>query len=456
MKHKLNFVVLVVVAMAITVVSVSVGNAQTGSDSESTATVEPTSSPEIDIGAGMVMIPVVECEHPYPNNFDDFWLVPNIDTQADATRLFFSNLELENEVDWLILMDAQDNEIQRLTGSYPDGLWSEPVPGNLAKLRLVTDTSVRRWGFALEGLETVTMPSLAYSSHPYPNNAEQQWSFTNLDPNAEGTRLHFSRLELEDNADWLVIMDATEAPFQWITGHHPEGLWTNSVPGNGIIVQLISDTSVNGWGFNIDNLESAPSDVAVSKPEIEATLAENLHPYTEEMSESWKLVNPNPAAAFSKIHFTRLDLGGGDSIALFDGEDKRVQTIGENTHTIDFWSNDVPGRVVKIQLTASSCCAGNDADWGFRIDKIAPAIDTTPIPAFVNGIYVYVGQPGNIYVNDVLKGRASTPGDYRITIPGLGENVITVETLFHRQEILVNTGKDGTVRIEYKEPESVR
>ncbi|MCI0526238.1 MAG: hypothetical protein L0Y56_02120, partial [Nitrospira sp.] len=74
-------------------------------------------------------------------------------------------------------------------------------------------------------------------------------------------------------------------------------------------------------------------------------------------------------------------------------------------------------------------------------------------PAFVNAVYLHVGQPGDIYVNEVLKGRVSMPGDYRVMLPGFGDNVITVETLFHTQEILVNTAEDGTVRVEYKQPE---
>jgi hypothetical protein len=49
----------------------------------------------------------------------------------------------------------------------------------------------------------------------------------------------------------------------------------------------------------------------------------------------WKLVNPNPAASFTKVHFTRLDLSGGDSVVLYDGNGNRIQTFGEHTHLLD-------------------------------------------------------------------------------------------------------------------------
>ncbi|HIC87825.1 MAG TPA: hypothetical protein EYP04_00230, partial [Anaerolineae bacterium] len=313
------------------------------------------------LGQALMLIPVVESPHPYPNGYDESWLVSNLDAQAQATRLHFARLELEEGVDWLIVMDPQDVEIQRLTGFYPDGVWTDPVPGTLVKLRLVTDTSVQHWGFAVDAVETVSYTSLAYSPHPYPNGAELKWQFDNLDSAAKGTRLHFSRVELEENGDWLVIMDITETPYQWITGHHPDGLWTIGVPGNGVIVKLISDSSVNDWGFNLDALESAPPEEAQPRPEPEKTLAESTHPYERDLRQLWTLVNPDPAAAFTKVHFTRLDLQD-DSLVLYDGDGNPIQSFWEHTHLRDVWSDDVPGRIVKIQLNTSYY----DHDWGFR------------------------------------------------------------------------------------------
>jgi hypothetical protein len=204
-------------------------------------------------------------------------------------------------------------------------------------------------------------------------------------------------------------------------------------------IRLKADRWDSAWGFRVDQIVNG---------EERPSLAESTHPYSNQFSHTWTLVNPNPAAAFSKVHFTRLNLNRGDSLVLFDGDDNRMQVFKENTKKWDFWSQDIPGRVVKIRLKTDRW----DNAWGFRIDEIEPNIDTTPASAFVNGVYVYVGQPGEIYVNDVLKGHASAPGDYRIPLPGLPEDVITINTLFHTQDIVVNTDEDGTIRIEYSEP----
>jgi hypothetical protein len=400
----------------------------------------PTPTPAI------TLIPVVESAHPVANNFDDLWLISNPDPTAGATRIRLAKLSLEKEVDWLIVMDAQDNEFQRLTGEYPNELWTVPVPGNLVKLRLVTDGSVQSWGFIADAVESVPYTTLAYSPHPYPNNATLEWRFNNLDPNAKGTRLRFSRVELEPNVDWLVIMDLEENHYQWITGDHPNGLWTIGVPGNGVIIRLLTDSSVQKWGFNLEKLESAPPERPQPRPEVEIPLAESEHPYGPKTSQTWTLINPNPAVAFTKVHFARLDVG--DTLNLYDGNGNLIQQLGGTRNRVDFWSDDIPGRVVKVRLITDGYHAG---EWGFRIDDIAPKAEEKPVPAYVTSVRVHVGQPGDLWLNNNYLGRASAPGEYLIRLPNLEKNRIGVETLFHLQKIVVNTARDGTVRVEYEE-----
>ena len=307
---------------------------------------------------------LAESAHPYASDFNDTWLVSNADVEAGGTRAHFSRIELEKDVDWLIIMDGKDAEMQRFTGSFPDGVWTEAIPGSLVKLRLISDGSVQQWGFTLDELKAVPYTSLAYSPHPYPYNAaDLRWTINNAEAGAQCTKVHFSRIDLEQDVDWIVVSDLTETSYQWITGRHPDGLWTVSVPGNGVVVKLISDGSVQQWGFNIDGIQSAPPDKAEAQPEVGKSLAESKHPISS--SEEWSLVNTDAAASFTKVHFTRLELG--DSVVtLLDGNDKSVQVL-RGSKEGDFWSDDVPGRVVKIKLDQH----GYGAPWGFRLDQMA-------------------------------------------------------------------------------------
>lgn len=323
----------------------------------------------------VVLIPAIESSHPHANSDRQEWIVASLDANAEATRLGFSRLELEDGVDWLIISDIYDVEIDRITGFFPNGVWSDPVPGNLAKITLVTDSSVQSWGFVLDKLVSVSYPTLAYSRHPYLGNSSQEWQFNNLDPNAEGTRIHFSRIELEDQVDWIVLLDVMGNPYQWITGSHPDGLWTNAVPGNLATLRLESDRYGESWGFNVDMIESAQPQQAEPRPTTGESLAESAHPYEADTSQQWVLVNPNPLAVNTKIHFSRLALPDTDDyVEIFDGSDNLVEQFS-NLDVQDVWSREIPGRVVKLILRTDRY----NHFWGFRVDQLVDGVNTQPL-----------------------------------------------------------------------------
>lgn len=322
----------------------------------------------------------VESAHPYNNKFDDTWFLPNLEAQASGTRLHFSRLDLEKDVDWLIVLDVNDQEVQRFTGSYPDGAWTDLIPGAFVKLRLITDATVQRWGFQADRIQSVIYQTQGHSPHPYPNNANAKanikWRFDNPDQTAAGTRLHFSRLDLEENVDWLVVMGVDGTPYQWITGHHPDGLWTLAVTGSIVSLQLYSDATVSDWGFNVDKAESSPPDQPQPGPEAKAVLAETNHPYQAGgPAKTWTLINPDPDAATTKIHFSKVDMGNS-TLILRDANDKVRQSINQeyaDAKNREFWSDDITGRVVRVEFNPGY------STWGFRVDQIATGSNIAPL-----------------------------------------------------------------------------
>jgi hypothetical protein len=105
---------------------------------------------------------------------------------------------------------------------------------------------------------TPTPPAcLAESPHPYQNNMSQTWVVINQDPGAQGTRVHFSRVEVESSLDYIILKDSTGQEYQRITGSYPTGLWSNAVPGRTVQVQLVTDSQVTMWGFCVDRIETA-------------------------------------------------------------------------------------------------------------------------------------------------------------------------------------------------------
>jgi len=98
---------------------------------------------------------------------------------------------------------------------------------------------------------------LIESDHLYENNFDYTWPpVTNPDTDAQSTRVHFSYVDVKPG-DYIILKDGTGTEYQRITGSYSSGLWSNSVPGREIQVQLLTNSSGVGEGFCLDQVETA-------------------------------------------------------------------------------------------------------------------------------------------------------------------------------------------------------
>ena len=318
--------------------------------------------------------PTVESDHPYANNEAKAWVVEN-NSGLNASRIHFSRLNLEEGVDKVELFDEDDKLIQIISSSAADGMWSEVVPGSMIKLRLTTDGADREWGFATDQIEPTEYATIAYSSHPYPANTQESTTLISDIPNPPGTRVHFSRIELEHQVDYLVIMDADNHAYQWITGKHLDGFTSKAVAGSIVKVLLLSDGSGQEWGYNIERVESGTPATPEPPPSFQTILAQSEHPYPLRETKEWTIVNPDVEAVSSKVHFSRIDVDGWDAIQILDADGTLIQVFGSGTHLMDVWSDYVPGRIVKVKLISDVAPNGAyGSDWGFLIDSIKNSV----------------------------------------------------------------------------------
>jgi hypothetical protein len=109
------------------------------------------------------------------------------------------------------------------------------------------------------GLFVLQVSCIVESAHPYANNLNVTWNVTNPDPNAQYTRVHFSRVEVEKNFDHLYLKDNLGQIHQTISGNYSTGLWSKRIPGRVVQVQLVTGSSVTGWGFCLDQVETVQS-----------------------------------------------------------------------------------------------------------------------------------------------------------------------------------------------------
>jgi subtilisin family serine protease len=105
-----------------------------------------------------------------------------------------------------------------------------------------------------QNIENLT-PSVE-SPHNYPDNYDNTWTITK--PGYENIAVHFEQISLEKEYDHIEILDGNNDIFQIIKFPSAPGpscenkfnIWSESVPGDTIKIRLLSDESVNCWGFN--------------------------------------------------------------------------------------------------------------------------------------------------------------------------------------------------------------
>jgi thermitase len=121
--------------------------------------------------------------------------------------------------------------------------------------------------------------------------------------------------------------------------------------------------------LNIYNLLaniSGPGPVIPPESSWSAPIANSIqsaHPYLPNANISVTL--EHPGAAFIRVHFTRLDLESGYDFLKLIAANGEVAESMTGTRTAAFWSNEVQGSKMTLQLTSDDSVN----NWGFAIDS---------------------------------------------------------------------------------------
>ncbi|MBK6685905.1 MAG: proprotein convertase P-domain-containing protein [Deltaproteobacteria bacterium] len=243
-------------------------------------------------GGRWTEVQVVESAHPYTNRLTREWTVSG---NADTTqmRVVLERFELEAGYDFLTVSGATNTE---LTGTRTGE--EVVVDGNRVTLRFTTDASVTGWGFRARVFrrEACICPAIANpvcgvdgqtysnscaaqcagvaiaqqgrcngqvwtsvaqvieSAHPYTNNLTRTWPVS--EGGATSIRVHFTRIETERGYDFVRILDANNRVVASYTGSQTD-VTSPAVSGGSLTIQLTSDGSVTGYGFQVDRYDVA-------------------------------------------------------------------------------------------------------------------------------------------------------------------------------------------------------
>jgi bacillolysin len=90
-----------------------------------------------------------ESAHPYDNNFTCTWVYDN---GSPNFRFHFDILDLEAGFDYVDILDANDNVVETVTGSYKRGYTSASISTSVGKVRLRTDPLITKRGFRVDAI----------------------------------------------------------------------------------------------------------------------------------------------------------------------------------------------------------------------------------------------------------------------------------------------------------------
>ena len=235
-------------------------------------------------------VQTVESDHDYTNNHHQSWTI-NGSPSASQMLVVFERFELETGYDYVTITDGDGGQRTRRTGNLRHA--EVLIQGNEVVLTLDTDYSVTDWGFRAivfepadcvcpqvaapvcgvdgntysnacsagcsdvqvahnspcQGSPWITLPRQIESPHDYPNNYDNTWTVS--EGGARFIRLHFSRIEVEKNYDFLTVEDGAGNLVARYTGQDSDVL-TPAIAGDTAVIRLVSDYSVRQFGFEMD------------------------------------------------------------------------------------------------------------------------------------------------------------------------------------------------------------
>jgi len=90
------------------------------------------------------------------------------------------------------------------------------------------------------------------SPHDYPVNFDQTWTITKS--GVAGMRVHFAKFQTEAYYDYVQILDKNDNVIATRIDGQKDPFWTPYVAGDTVKIRLVSDYTVNAYGFDIDKI----------------------------------------------------------------------------------------------------------------------------------------------------------------------------------------------------------
>jgi hypothetical protein len=216
---------------------------------------------------------------------------------------------------------------------------------------------------------------LPESDHPYANSFEKTWTINK--PGVDQIRLHFENIELNSN-DFLYVLDKYDNVLEthslsWdlsSQSNADRNFWTDWYTGDTLKVRLVTDDSITGYGFKIDDIDTRSSVNRSSD-----SLPESDHPYANNYKNTWTI--EKPGADQIRLHFENIEISN-DYLYILDKYDNVLETYSwRPTAQRDLWTDWYTGDTLKVNFATDS----SGTDYGFKIDNLETRLNKTRSPS---------------------------------------------------------------------------
>ncbi len=322
----------------------------------------------------------LESAHSYTSGSDYTWTYTSPEASRGMALTFDGQTEVESGYDYIYIYsgsatDGDDVLVGTYTGTDLAGQTIN-VSGQTVKIRLTSDSSVEKWGFKVTELEPtdVKYPHGSEqvddwhdleSQHDYEGGSDYTWVYT-YPGDAEKLDVTFSEETKVEGYpyDHIHVMDGSGTEVGVYYGTDLAGQ-TVPVPGKTVKIRLVSDSTLNYYGFRVSDLKAVSAGDDGDTVVDDWRELESKHNYDNNYDHTWVYTRPGNASS--------LDVTFDEQTKVENSYDHIYIYTGDGTQVGDYTGDELAGKTinvsgstVKIRLTSD----GSVAYYGFKVTDV--------------------------------------------------------------------------------------